>query len=637
MFEIIFSAVVSSIISLLIKAGLEDKVNPLKKLFSPSQEKQRMKALQRAFQKAKDEFHDPGMGALLENPSFQEFVIACLLDPEQRLNFDDAAHLLGKQFEQHRRSIKRFLNIMEYHLMEDETWSEILERFRTLRSQQEIKSLLEKNGQVSTPTVIRAVVEQLATLSDAVKSLEKDDLSQEISRAVVEKLGIRDQKTLRELYLKQVAWEANKLPWTIISSDYSDEQKARIIQLDEVYTDLDTCEVQQIDREDAYTLMMKNIRERELVPALQMIDRHSRLLVMGNPGSGKSTFVKYVACLLAQAGLNGEPHLQKLAPWSHGALLPVFVELRGFSAWLRNQTSRKSTHQCLTNYLKARLSDDETIAEFWPQFADLLASDKPALIIFDGLDEVPQDHRGAVVDCVNDFAGFYNDNRYIVTCRPYAYIGQPFQLDDFHTATLAPFSEEKIQEYIKKWYHLQEIKGYFKPSDAIDRANRLIAAIRARGLRDLAERPLLLTIMVQIHSTKKRLPQDRTELYADAVNLFLERWEGHVDQENNILDVLNMPGLKMSHLRAAIYEVAFRAHQSAASAEEAADIEEEHLRAWMAPHLDGVIKKAELFVDYIHERAGLLIRHKTDAYQFPHRSFQEFLAACHLLMQEDFI
>ena len=68
--------------------------------------------------------------------------------------------------------------------------------------------------------------------------------------------------------------------------------------------------------------------------------------------------------------------------------------------------------------------------------------------MLDGLDEVPGDLRRAVIESVDDFAGHYPQHRYLVTCRPYAYVGQPWRLSGFRQVTLAPFSKEQIADFI---------------------------------------------------------------------------------------------------------------------------------------------------------------------------------------------
>jgi formylglycine-generating enzyme required for sulfatase activity len=99
---------------------------------------------------------------------------------------------------------------------------------------------------------------------------------------------------------------------------------------------------------------------------------------------------------------------------------------------------------------------------------------------------------------------------------------------------------------------------------------------------------------------------------------------------------LNMPQLKMSHLMDGLYHVAFEAHTGQGREEGAADIAEEVLLKQLKPYLGDDWNRAEAFVQYVRERAGLLIRHKTDAYTFPHRTFQEFMAACHLTGLKDY-
>jgi formylglycine-generating enzyme required for sulfatase activity len=142
--------------------------------------------------------------------------------------------------------------------------------------------------------------------------------------------------------------------------------------------------------------------------------------------------------------------------------------------------------------------------------------------------------------------------------------------------------------------------------------------------------------MTLLHTFRGQLPEDRTEVYADAVDLLLRRWESRVGGDEGVLERLDIPGLKMSDLEAGLYDVAFRAHGGAEEAERTADIDEADLRKWLAPYLGGDWNEAGTFVDYIRERAGLLVRHKTEAYTFPHRTFQEFMAACHLVGMGDY-
>jgi formylglycine-generating enzyme required for sulfatase activity len=241
-----------------------------------------------------------------------------------------------------------------------------------------------------------------------------------------------------------------------------------------------------------------------------------------------------------------------------------------------------------------------------------------------------------MVDAVNELAALYPMHRYIVTCRPYAYIGQPWKLADFHEVTLAPFSEDQIERFIGNWYEQLAGRGRIERPMANEKARRLREAVGRRDLLGLAERPLLLTVMAQLHAYAGQLPEDRTQLYADAVQLLLQRWESRLGAENGILEFLNVPNLKMSDLESGLYEVAFRAHSVSEVNEGTTDISEGQLREWLARYLNKDWNKAGLFVEYIRERAGLLIRHKVDAYTFPHRSFQEFLAACYWLGLDDY-
>lgn len=82
--------------------------------------------------------------------------------------------------------------------------------------------------------------------------------------------------------------------------------------------------------------------------ALEQLDRHRWLVLQGDPGSGKSTFVNFVAlCLAGEGKKDPQVNLKRLTtplpgengedgeepqPWRYDALLPVPVVLRDFAA-----------------------------------------------------------------------------------------------------------------------------------------------------------------------------------------------------------------------------------------------------------------------------------------------------------------
>lgn len=203
----------------------------------------------------------------------------------------------------------------------------------------------------------------------------------------------------------------------------------------------------------------------------------------------------------------------------------------------------------------------------WPVVEENLRSDEESLLVLlDGLDEVPTSLRQTVVQAVQELAERYPQHRYVVTCRPYAYVGQPWPLRGFTEVTLAPFDQEQIEAFIATWYRELARRQRLTDQEAQDKTIQLQRAVRQGDLWGLARRPLLLTVMTLLHSFRGQLPEDRTELYADAVDLLLRRWEQRVSGEAGLLERLAMPGLKLSDLEAGLYDVAFKAH-SAATAE----------------------------------------------------------------------
>jgi predicted NACHT family NTPase len=77
-----------------------------------------------------------------------------------------------------------------------------------------------------------------------------------------------------------------------------------------------------------------------------------------------------------------------------------------------------------------------------------------ALILFDGLDEVPDadERRVQIKQAVQDFASTFGDCRFLVTSRTYAYQRQDWKLDKFTAVDLLPFTRGQIHRFVETWY-----------------------------------------------------------------------------------------------------------------------------------------------------------------------------------------
>ncbi|WP_020587907.1 SUMF1/EgtB/PvdO family nonheme iron enzyme [Desulfobacter curvatus] len=468
----------------------------------------------------------------------------------------------------------------------------------------------------------------------------KDQAVALIIKNVTVQQGKDDPEALLGQYFKALSIKTNHLPWAAMNEDYADPRRGENLSLAQVYTALDTTTMERPESEDEVRKHLRGQKEARRISAQEMIDTESKLVLLGDPGSGKSTLVNYLTHILAQAGLaDSEKWLSQLenkGAWTTGLVFPVHVVLREFAVQaqvLNSGRDAAGTADVLLDYLENTVKP----TGFWPVLNAFLLDEKiTCLFLLDGLDEVPESQRKIIVRIIDTFAAQFTWHRYLVTCRIYAYIGQSYQLGGFQQTTLMPFNKEQIQSFICAWYRELEHRGRFTEIEADSKAEKLKDVAVKPDLIGLAERPLLLTVMALLHTFRGQLPEDRVELYQKTVELLMERWEGRYSSEKGILETLETPGLKMRNLYSGFYAAAFDAHSQSKNNQDTGEIKEGDLRQHFAQMFNDDWNKAGKLVEYIRDRVGLLIRHKPAAYTFPHRTFQEFMAACHLVGMNDF-
>lgn len=464
-----------------------------------------------------------------------------------------------------------------------------------------------------------------------------------------------DPEKLRAAYLHYLLYTCGQLSLSGIDPRAASEAEASL-HLGAVYTALLTRSSQEHDQ----TPPRRGDPASRPLSALAAFNQHPHLVLLGDPGSGKSTFVNFIALCLAgerlghqemNLGLLTAPlpaddeggEQERPQPWQHGPLLPIRVILRDLAARGLPPVGQKATAAHLWQFIVAELKAC-TLGQYAPHLHQEL-QEKGGVLLLDGLDEVPEadERRGQIKAMVTDFAALFPHCRLLVTSRTYAYQKQDWRLPGFAEQLLAPFSRGQIRNFVERWYaHIASLRG-LNPTDAQGRAELLKRAIFASDrLQGLAERPLLLTLMASLHAWRGgSLPEKREQLYADTVELLLDWWEKPKllrDAAGNV--TVTQPSLAewlkvdRDQVRQLLNRLAYTAHAHQTDLRETADITQADLRDGLLNLSQNPDVKPLRLMEYLSQRAGLLVPRGVGVYTFPHRTIQEYLAACHLTDEE---
>jgi len=255
-----------------------------------------------------------------------------------------------------------------------------------------------------------------------------------------------------------------------------------------------------------------------------------------------------------------------------------------------------------------------------------------ALLLFDGVDEVPLTQRARVWQAIGALRrGPFADCPWLATCRTLSYNETDAETAGAGGAVmLAELSPAQVKTFVTAWFDTLQAAGDITVEQARGWTERLLQAA-AGTLSHLAGNPMLLTIMALVQTSRATLPQERVKLYLACVETLLFRWQQRKETaEAELPAELARLGLKPEAVQELLAEIAWTAHnQQTERRDEPADIPAGTVQALARKHLQDA-EKATLFLNYTEQRAHLLVgRGGQDQlyFGFPHRTFQEYLAA----------
>lgn len=234
---------------------------------------------------------------------------------------------------------------------------------------------------------------------------------------------------------------------------------------------------------------------------------HQRIMVLADPGMGKS------ALLRREARLTAETERQKLLAREKtidDIIFPLFIRLADLD----------ETDEAIAEAVPNLIQRD--YPKTWEKIAHRLTGKLMAgqcVLLLNALDEVPKSKRNRLSERINQFANNY-PCPIICTSRIVGYGGH--FLDSAKEVEIVPLSQKQMEQYIEAWFTY----ALSSPNNISVSAQGLIRELHTKPqIRGLAHNPRLLYLLCSLYQEKNlTLPERRCQIYEKTVNCILHQW-----------------------------------------------------------------------------------------------------------------
>lgn len=332
--------------------------------------------------------------------------------------------------------------------------------------------------------------------------------------------------------------------------------------------------------------------KRKTKSGLQAVNSYDRFIVLGKPGAGKTTFLKH----LIFESIDGNSRKKRI---------PIFVPLKDYSE------SRYS----LIDYA-AKQFDICGFPDVEP-FLDRALTTGKCQVLLDGLDEVSADNLDRVIREINDLGDKFENNQIIISCRVAAY---NHWFEKFTDIEISDFSSKQIQQFIYNWFQDE-------PKIA---SECWVELSTDKSIRELAGIPLLLTLLCLAFDETMSFPQNRAELYKEALDALLKKW----DSSRRIRRSVVYKHLSLKRKESMFSRIAAETFENGQYFIPKRSLETRIAR--FVSNLPG-IDQSKLDVDSegilraIEAHHGILVQRAKGIYSFSHLTFQEYYTAQYIV------
>jgi hypothetical protein len=370
--------------------------------------------------------------------------------------------------------------------------------------------------------------------------------------------------------------------------------KAEPVSLEGIFTDVYILDkpsafyrfdIQQLKEDKSLFREAKRKNGLEVVKHI----KNNRLFILGKPGAGKTTFLKYIALQTVQGNLHKIPIFVSLKEWSDSGL-----ELMSF---------------LVEQFAICNFPDAQAFIEHILNVGD-------AIVLFDGLDEVQQEdeQRAQLITIINNFSKKYLTCQCLITCRIAA---TDYSFEHFTYMEVADFTDEQMQTFAKKWFKDNPTK--------LDLFLKELAKDEHKGLRDLGRIPLLLTLLCLAFEETMHFPARQVEIYEEALEALLKKW----DVSRNIRRDDIYRKLSLGRKRQLFARVAAETFEKGDYFLRQADLAQQivaYLQLLPPPDRDEDID-GDAVLKAIEAQHSIFVERAHQIYSFSHLTFQEYFTA----------
>lgn len=329
-------------------------------------------------------------------------------------------------------------------------------------------------------------------------------------------------------------------------------------------------------------------------PGLEVMKKHKKLKILGRPGSGKTTFLRWLAISCIENKY--ETHS-----------IPIYIELREYASMSHGTD--------LFQYIALNFQDHEIKKDE----LNSIFRNGDALILLDGLDEVRESDYDRVIYEIRAFTYRFSKCKYALTCRTAT---REYTFENFVDVEIADFNSEQIEYFVNHWFN--------------SKGKNQIASLFLEKLRDeetiqeIASTPLLLTLLCTVFEDTIKFPFNRAELYEEGLYVLLKKWDASRNVERE--DVYRH--LSMQRKRDMLGKIAlstFENHEYFFNKKKLEESIFEYIKNIPAFGIDeddlALALDSEAILKAIESQHGILVERAKGVYSFSHLTFQEYFSA----------